>query len=102
MMACEFSYAPIKNFEMASLYVPQCSPIAPLTAMYKGSRSIRGGGGPATDLVTFGTSRDAASNDLGGRMGVVEMGRLKAAGSISGMVKESARPPRPSTARFGN
>lgn len=73
---------------MDSLYVPQLSPMAALSAMYNGSRSIRGGTWRALD--GFAILGAVALIDLGGNIGVVEMaGRLRAAGSMSmlGIVK---------------
>ena len=73
-----------------SLYVAQCSPIALLSAVYSGSRSIRGG--TWLDLDTFGALGACELRDLGGSIGVVEiMGRLKAAGSMSGIVRSCAK-----------
>lgn len=67
---------------MDSLYVPQCSPIAALRAVYKGSRSIRWGTWPdlENDFATVGADELIV---FGGNMGVVEIGRLRAVGSIS-------------------
>lgn len=80
-------HKPITKRLIDSLYVAQCSPIALLSAVYNGSRSIRGG--TWLDL-TFGTLGAAELSVFGGSMGVVEIiGRLKAAGSMSGIVKKS-------------
>lgn len=64
----------------------QCSPIASLSAVYNGSKSIRAGTWLLLD--TLGALCDDALMVLGGSIGVVEMteGRLKAAGSMSGML----------------
>lgn len=71
---------------MDSLYAPQWSPMASLSAVYNGSRSIRAG--TWLLLETFGALGTDALIVLGGRIGVVEMteGRLKAAGSMSGIL----------------
>ena len=73
---------------MAFLYVPQCSPIADLRAVYRGSKSIRGG--TWLDLETFGWVGAVTLSDLGGSIGVEELtdGRLRAAGSISGIFEK--------------
>ncbi len=56
--------------------------MAVLRAVYKGSRSIRGGTWPlGLDGLTAVTT--VVLMVLGGSMGVVEMGRLKAVGSMS-------------------
>ena len=83
------SYEPMTKRLIDSLYVPQCSPIALLSAVYNGSRSIRGG--TWLDFDTFGTIGADALIVFGGRIGVVEMdGRLRAAGSMSGMLERRA------------
>jgi len=82
-------YEPITKRLIDSLYVPQCSPIAVLSAVYSGSRSIRGG--TWLDLDTLGALGAGALRVLGGNIGVVDiMGRLKAAGSMSGIVSSRA------------
>ena len=82
-------YKPITKRLIDSLYVPQCSPIPLLSAVYSGSRSIRGG--TWLDFETFGTMGADALIVFGGRIGVVEMdGRLNAAGSMSGIVERRA------------
>ncbi len=82
-------YEPITKRLIDSLYVPQCSPIAVLSAVYSGSRSIRGG--TWLDFETFGALEADALKGFGGNIGVVEMeGRLKAAGSMSGIVRSRA------------
>lgn len=71
---------------MESLYVPQFSPIADLSAVYNGSRSIRGG--TWLDFEALGTLGPDVRSALGGNIGVFELteGRLNAAGSMSGIV----------------
>jgi len=70
-------YEPITKRLIDSLYVPQCS------------RSIRGG--TWLDLDTLGALGAGALRVLGGSIGVVDiMGRLKAAGSMSGIVSSRA------------
>jgi hypothetical protein len=82
-------YEPITKRLMDSLYVPQCSPIALLRAVYSGSRSIRGG--TWLDFEILGALGACALNGLGGNIGVVEIiGRLSAAGSMSGIVRSRA------------
>jgi hypothetical protein len=82
-------YEPITKRLIDSLYVPQFSPIAVLSAVYSGSRSIRGG--TWLDFDTLGALGAGALNGFGGSIGVVEMeGRLKAAGSMSGIVRSRA------------
>jgi len=82
-------YEPITKRLIDSLYVPQCSPIALLSAVYNGSRSIRGG--TWLDFETLGALGIGALIVFGGNIGVVDMdGRLKAAGSMSGIVKRRA------------
>lgn len=54
--------------------------------VYSGSRSIRGG--TWLDLDTLGTLADDALSVFGGNIGVVEIvGRLSAAGSMSGILR---------------
>jgi hypothetical protein len=61
-----------------------------LSAVYNGSRSILGG--TWLDFDTFGTIGADALRVFGGRIGVVEMdGRLRAAGSMSGMLERDLR-----------
>jgi hypothetical protein len=78
---------PITKRLMDSLYVAQCSPIASLSAVYNGSRSMRAGTWLLLD--TLGALCADALIVFGGRIGVVEMmeGRLKAAGSMSGILR---------------
>jgi hypothetical protein len=78
---------PITKRLMDSLYVAQCSPIASLSAVYNGSRSMRAGTWLLLD--TLGALCADALIVFGGRIGVVEMieGRLNAAGSMSGILR---------------
>jgi hypothetical protein len=80
-------YEPITKRLIDSLYVPQCSPIASLSAVYNGSRSMRGG--TWLDFETLGTLGADALTVFGGNIGVFEMteGRVRAEGSMSGMVR---------------
>ena len=73
---------------MASLYVPQLTPMAAFKLVYKGSRSMRGAvftvlmafcGGSAGTPLTLDRDREA------GWAVVTEFERLKAAGSMSGI-----------------
>jgi hypothetical protein len=91
-------HLPIIKRLIDSLYVAQCSPIATLSAVYNGSRSMRAG--TWLLLETLGTLCIDAPIVLGGRIGVVEMieGRLKAAGSMSGILRVA--PGAASTARL--
>lgn len=63
----------------------QFSPTDALSAVYNGSRSMRGG--TWFDFETLGAEGGTMLNDFGGRIGVVEVsdGLLRAAGSMSGM-----------------
>lgn len=76
---------------MASLYSAQCSPIAARKLVYSGSRSMRW----AVLIVFAGFCVAGAevTSDLLGMMGVpegcrMESERLRAAGSMSGMVSK--------------
>jgi hypothetical protein len=75
-------YKPITKRLMDSLYTPQFSPTAAFNAEYRLSSSILGG----TIILGIFGALDAIV--LGGNMGVVEMsvGRLSAAGSMSGIL----------------
>lgn len=75
-----FQYIPITKRLIDSLYDPQLSPTAALSAMYNGSKSIRGGTWRALDGFTI-PGADAPIV-FGGSIGVVDMARLRAAGSI--------------------
>jgi hypothetical protein len=76
---------PITKRLTASLYVAQFSPTAALSAVYNGSRSMRGG--TWFDFEIFGAEGGIMLRLFGGRIGVVEVsdGLLRAAGSMSGM-----------------
>lgn len=73
---------PITNALIDSLYKVQLSPTAIFSAMYSGSRSIRGGNICALDAFCIGATFELTVFD--GNMGVVDAaGRLRAAGSMS-------------------
>lgn len=81
------SYIPTRNSIVDSLYISHCSPpIALLRGVYKGSRSMRAG---IIWLVLTGLPEPGAVMDrvLFASVGVERLtaGRLKAAGSMSGM-----------------
>lgn len=70
------------------MYTTHCSaPMADLSAVYKGSRSIRAGI-IWLDLATLSTPGVDVERDFVDRIGVERLmdGRLKAAGSMSGIV----------------
>lgn len=78
----------MKNSVVASLYISHCSgPIAALSSVYSGSRSIRAGT-IWPDLVVFREPEPEPDRDFADRTGVERLtdGRLKAAGSMSGIV----------------
>lgn len=76
---------PITKRLTASLYVPQFSPTAALSAVYNGSRSMRGG--TWFDFDILGAEGGTMLSAFGGRIGVEDVrdGLLRAAGSMSGM-----------------